>query len=100
MAFSLVGWLDKVETTLNHINLIPGKTLQPLGAAQGPGGRHRFVVVTSLIARAFEQRVMRAQQLAVSTRIGISKFAYFLLVSIGIMLGINPPASMSPPSTC
>src|SRR3954468_20685443 len=32
---------------------------------------------------------MRAQQLAVSTRIGISKFAYFILVSIGAMLGIN-----------
>jgi small-conductance mechanosensitive channel len=48
-----------------------------------------FVVVSSLIARAFERRVMKLDQLAVGTRIGISKFTYFLLVGLGIMLGIN-----------
>src|SRR6185312_9615892 len=32
---------------------------------------------------------MKAEALAVSTRIGISKFAYFFLVSVGILLGIN-----------
>jgi small-conductance mechanosensitive channel len=32
---------------------------------------------------------MRLEQLAVSTRIGISKFTYFFLVGIGVMLGIN-----------
>src|ERR1700761_8944084 len=26
IGFSMVGWLDKVESTLNRINLIPGKT--------------------------------------------------------------------------
>jgi len=43
------------------------------------------VVVSSLIARAFERRVMKLDQLAVGTRIGISKFTYFLLVGLGIM---------------
>lgn len=90
MSFSLVGWLDAVENTLNHINLIPGKSQFSLWALlKGLVVVSAFVVVTSLIARAFEKRVMRLPQLAVSTRIGISKFAYFILVGIGVMLGIN-----------
>jgi small-conductance mechanosensitive channel len=90
MSFSLVGWLDAVENTLNHINLIPGKSQFSLWALlKGLVVVSAFVVVTSLIARALEKRVMRLQQLAVSTRIGISKFAYFILVGIGVMLGIN-----------
>jgi small-conductance mechanosensitive channel len=90
IAFSLVGWLDSVESTLNRINLIPGKTQFSLWALlKGLVVVTAFVVVTSLIARAFERRVMRLEQLAVSTRIGISKFTYFFLVGIGVMLGIN-----------
>jgi small-conductance mechanosensitive channel len=89
MSFSLVGWLDVVEGTLSHINLIPGKAFSLWALLKGLVIVTTFVVVTSLIARALEKRVMRAQQLAVSTRIGISKFAYFILVSIGAMLGIN-----------
>ncbi|MBV9912843.1 MAG: mechanosensitive ion channel [Sinobacteraceae bacterium] len=90
MSFSLVGWLDSIESTLNHINLIPGKTQFSLWALlKGLVIVSAFVVVTSLIARALEKRLMRLQQLAVSTRIGISKFAYFILVAIGAMLGIN-----------
>ncbi|HVW68786.1 MAG TPA: mechanosensitive ion channel domain-containing protein [Steroidobacteraceae bacterium] len=90
IGFSLVGWLDKIESTLNRINLIPGKTQFSLWALlKGLVVVTAFVVVSSLIARAFERRVMRLEQLAVSTRIGISKFTYFLLVGLGVMLGIN-----------
>ncbi len=90
MSFSLVGWLEAVESTLSHISLIPGKTQFTLWALiKGVVVVSAFVVVASLIARALEKRVMRAQQLAVSTRIGISKFSYFILVAIGAMLGIN-----------
>jgi small-conductance mechanosensitive channel len=90
IGFSLVGWLDRVETTLNRINLIPGKTQFSLWALlKGLVIVTAFVVVSSLIARAFERRVMKLEQLAVATRIGISKFTYFLLVGLGIMLGIN-----------
>jgi len=90
MSFSLVGWLDSVENTLSRINLIPGRTQFSLWALlKGLVVVSAFVVVTSLIARALEKRVMRVQQLAVSTRIGISKLTYFILVGIGVMLGIN-----------
>jgi small-conductance mechanosensitive channel len=90
MSFSLVGWLDAVEDTLSRINLIPGKTQFSLWALlKGLVVVSAFIIVASLIARALEKRVMRLQQLAVSTRIGISKFSYFILVGIGVMLGIN-----------
>jgi small-conductance mechanosensitive channel len=90
MSFSLVGWLDAIEATLNRIDLVPGKTSFSLWALlKGLVVVSAFVIVTSLIARALEKRVMRIAQLAVSTRIGISKFAYFILVGIGVMLGIN-----------
>jgi small-conductance mechanosensitive channel len=81
--------LDVVENTLSHVNLIPGKSFSLWALLKGLVVVSTFIIVTSLIARALEKRVMRAQQLAVSTRIGISKFAYFILVSIGAMLGIN-----------
>jgi small-conductance mechanosensitive channel len=89
IGFSLVGWLDKVETTLNRINIIPGRTFSLWALMKGLVIVTSFVVVTSLVARAFERRVMKLEQLAVSTRIGISKFTYFFLVGLGIMLGIN-----------
>ena len=89
IGFSLVGWLDKVESTLNRINLIPGRTFSLWALLKGLVIVSAFVVISSLVARTLERRVMRLEQLAVSTRIGISKSTYFLLVGLGIMLGIN-----------
>jgi len=90
MAFSLVGWLDEVQATLDRITLIPGRTQFSLWALlKGLVIVTAFVGVASVIARAFERRVMRLEQLAVSTRIGISKFTTILLIGLGVMLGIN-----------
>jgi small-conductance mechanosensitive channel len=90
IGFELIGWFTPTQQLLDSINLLPGKKsftlwelLKGLVAVIG------FVIVSSLIARAIERKVMRVEGLAVSTRIGISKFAYFLLVSIGILIGVN-----------
>jgi small-conductance mechanosensitive channel len=48
-----------------------------------------FVLAMSLLARAIERRVMTIESLAPATRVGISKSAYFLLIGLGILLGIN-----------
>ena len=48
-----------------------------------------FLVVASLTSRAIEARVMKMQGIALSTRIGISKFSYFFLLGLGVLLGIN-----------
>src|SRR5207237_1097745 len=46
-------------------------------------------IVASLVARAIERHVMKLDQLAVSTRVGVSKFTYFLLLGLGVLLGVN-----------
>jgi small-conductance mechanosensitive channel len=89
-AVALLGWLDVLEATLNRVSLVPGRTQLSLwGLLKGLVIVTAFVVVTSLIARAIERHVMRLDQLAVSTRVGVSKFAYFLLLGLGMLLGIN-----------
>ena len=90
IGFQLVGWFEKVEATLEHINLIPGRSTFTLWALlKGIVVVTVFVFVTTLIARTLERRMMRLDAIALSTRIGISKFSYFLLVGIGVLLGIN-----------
>ena len=89
-AVAMVGWLDAIEAALNRISLVPGKTQFSLWALlKGLVVVTAFVVITSLIARAIERHVMRLDQLAVSTRVGVSKFTYFLLVGLGMLLGVN-----------
>ena len=90
VAFQMVGWFSAIESTLDSIDLLPGKAqfslwslLKSLVVITG------FVLVGSLIARAFEQRLMKLQTVAMSTRIGIAKFSHFFLVSLGALLGIN-----------
>ena len=90
VSFELLGWFDLAESTLDKIDLIPGKAQFSLWALlKGLVVVTAFVIVTSLIARTIERRIMKVEALAVSTRIGISKFTYFFLVGVGIMLGIN-----------
>jgi small-conductance mechanosensitive channel len=90
VAAALLGWLDVIESTLNRISLYPGKAQFSLWALlKGLVVVSAFVVVASLIARVAERHIMRLDQLAVSTRVGITKSTSFLLVSLGVLLGIN-----------
>ena len=90
ISFELLGWFDRLESTLDAIDLIPGKATFSLWALlKSVVVVTGFVVITSLIARTVERRVMAMQSLALSTRIGISKFSYFFLIGLGILLGVN-----------
>jgi small-conductance mechanosensitive channel len=89
-AVAMLGWLDAIEAALNHISLMPGRSQFSLWELlKGLVVVTAFVVVASLVARAVERHMMRLEQVAVSTRVGISKFAYFLLLGLGILLGVN-----------
>jgi small-conductance mechanosensitive channel len=89
-AVAMFGWLDAVEAALNRISLVPGKSQISLWALlKGLVIVTAFVLVASLIARVIERHVMRLDQVAVSTRVGISKFTNFLLIGLGILLGVN-----------
>ncbi|MBV8783426.1 MAG: mechanosensitive ion channel [Gammaproteobacteria bacterium] len=90
VATAMLGWLDVIEASLNRVSLVPGRTQFSLWALlKGLVVVTAFVIVASLVARAIERHVMRLDQLAVSTRVGVSKFTYFLLVGLGVLLGIN-----------
>jgi len=90
VAIATLGWLDVIEASLNRVSLVPGRSQFSLWALlKGLVVVTAFVIVASLFARAIERHVMRLDQLAVSTRVGVSKFAYFLLVGLGVLLGIN-----------
>jgi small-conductance mechanosensitive channel len=89
-AFQLVGWFEAIEAFLDSIDLLPGKAEFTLWSLiKGVVVVTAFVVITSIISRAIEARVMAMENVAMSTRIGITKFAYFFLVSLGVLLGVN-----------
>jgi len=86
----VLGWFSGIERTLDGIDLLPGKATFSLWALlKGIVVIVGFLIVTSLIARTIERRVMKLEGLAISTRIGISKFSTFLLVGLGVLLGVN-----------
>ncbi len=90
IGFQYLGWFGAIEHTLDRIDLIPGKTTFSLWALlKSIVVIAGFLVATSLIARTIERRVMKLEGIAISTRIGISKFSTFALLTIGVLLGIN-----------
>lgn len=90
IAFQLLGWFGYAENTLDAIDIIPGKSAYSLwDLLRGIVVIIGFLLMMSLIARTIERRVMKLAGIAASTRIGISKFTYFFLVSLGVLLGVN-----------
>jgi small-conductance mechanosensitive channel len=90
IAFQVLGWFSGIERTLDSIDLLPGKSQFSLWALlKGVVVIAGFLIVTSLIARTIERRVMKLEGIAISTRIGISKFSTFALLGLGVLLGIN-----------
>jgi small-conductance mechanosensitive channel len=90
ICFQLIGWFEAIQNTLNDINLLPGRGQFTLWALlKGLVIISAFVLITSVLARALERRIMTIESIALSTRIGINKFSYFFLVGLGVLLGIN-----------
>jgi small-conductance mechanosensitive channel len=90
VSLKLVNWFDDIERYLDGIDLLPGKASFSLWSLiKGLVVITGFVLITSIASRAIERRVMALDGVALSTRIGITKFTYFFLVGLGILLGIN-----------
>ncbi len=90
IAMQLLGWFDGLERTLDGVDLVPGRAKFSLWQLlKGIVVLAGFLIVTSLVARTIERRVMKLEGIAISTRIGISKFSTFALLTIGVLLGIN-----------
>jgi small-conductance mechanosensitive channel len=90
LGFSLLGWFDFVESSLDAMDLVPGTARFTLWQLlKGIVVVTIFVVATSLVSRTIEARVMKLDGLAMSTRIGISKSSYVFLLALGMLVGIN-----------
>ncbi len=90
ISFQVLGWFNGLEGALDSVDLVPGKAQFSLWSLlKGIVVIAGFLIVTSLIARTIERRVMKMEGLAISTRIGISKFSTFGLLALGVLLGIN-----------
>jgi small-conductance mechanosensitive channel len=90
VSFSVLGWFGYIEESLDTIDLIPGKARFTLWALlKGLVVVTVFVLISSLVSRTLERRVMKIEALAMSTRIGITKFAYFFLITLGVLIGVN-----------
>jgi small-conductance mechanosensitive channel len=90
VAFELLGWFERIEGAMNNIDLLPGKeTFTVWELLKTLVIISIIVMATSLIARTIERRVMKMTALAMSTRLGISKFSYFFLITLGLLLGFN-----------
>ncbi len=90
LTLHVLGWFDPLVQALDSVGIKAGaskitlwsvlKILFTVGV---------FVVIAVWIARWLERRLMSMQGLALSMRIGISKFSQFFLVALSILLGLN-----------
>ena len=89
-ALHLLGWFDPVVEALDSVGLKAGDTritvwsvLKLLFTVSA------FVLVAAWLARWIERRLMGMQGLAMSMRIGVSKFAQAFLIGLSLLLGLN-----------
>ncbi|HEY0683943.1 MAG TPA: mechanosensitive ion channel domain-containing protein [Steroidobacter sp.] len=90
LALHVLGWFDPLVQALDSVGITAGnkritlwsviKILFTVGA---------FIMVAVWMARWVERRLMSMQGLALSMRIGISKFSQAFLIALSILLGLN-----------
>lgn len=90
LALHVLGWFDPLVQALDSVGIKTGKskiTLWSILKVLFTVGL--FILVAVWIARWFERRLMSMQGLALSMRIGISKFSQAFLIGLSILLGLN-----------
>jgi small-conductance mechanosensitive channel len=90
VAAEALGLLDPVISSLDSIGLSQGKTrITVWSVMKAVATVTIFVVVSVWIARWIDRRVGNIKELAPSTRIGIGKFSYALLIAFGVLFGLQ-----------
>ena len=90
IAAEVLGWLDPVIAALDSIGLSGGKTrITMWSVLKAIATVTVFVVVSAWVARWIDRRVNSIQELAPSTRIGIGKFSYAILIAFGVLFGLQ-----------
>ncbi len=90
LALHVLGWFDPLVQAFDSVGIEAGKrriTLWSVMKILFTVGA--FIMVGVWLARWIERRLMSMQGLALSMRIGISKFSQVFLISLAILLGLN-----------
>jgi small-conductance mechanosensitive channel len=90
IAAEYLGWLDPIIATLDSLGVAAGKSrITVWSVLKLLFTLTLFMLVAAWISRWVERRVKRLTSVAMSTRIGISKFANAFLIALSILIGLN-----------
>jgi small-conductance mechanosensitive channel len=90
IAAEYLGWLDPIIATLDSLGIAAGKTrITVWSVLKLLFTLTLFMLVAAWISRWVERRVKGLTSVAMSTRIGIAKFANAFLIALSILIGLN-----------
>jgi small-conductance mechanosensitive channel len=90
IAAEYLGWLDPIIETLDSIGIAAGKSrITVWSVLKLLFILTLFILVAIWISRWAERRIKRLSGVALSTRIGIAKFANAFLITLSMLLGLN-----------
>jgi small-conductance mechanosensitive channel len=90
IAAEYLGWLDPIINTLDNLGIAAGKTrISVWSVLKLLFILTLFMLVALWISRWVERRVKKLSNVALSTRIGISKFSNAVLIGLSILIGLN-----------
>jgi small-conductance mechanosensitive channel len=90
IAAEYLGWLDPIIATLDSVGIAAGKSrITVWSVLKLLFTLTLFVLVAAWISRWVERRVKMLTSVAMSTRIGIAKFANAFLIALSILIGLN-----------
>jgi small-conductance mechanosensitive channel len=90
IAAEYLGWLDPIIATLDSLGIAAGRSrITVWSVLKLLFTLTLFMLVATWISRWVERRVKRLSGVAMSTRIGIAKFANAFLIALSILMGLN-----------
>jgi small-conductance mechanosensitive channel len=90
IAAEYLGWLDPIIATLDSVGITAGKSrITVWSVLKLLFILTLFMLVAAWISRWIERRVKKMNAVALSTRIGIAKFANAFLIALSILMGLN-----------
>jgi small-conductance mechanosensitive channel len=90
IAAEYLGWLDPIVAGLDSFGIVAGKSrITVWSVLKLLFTLTLFMLVAAWISRWVERRVKNLTTVALSTRIGIAKFANAVLIALSILMGLN-----------
>jgi small-conductance mechanosensitive channel len=90
IAAEYLGWLDPIIATLDSVGIAAGKSrITVWSVLKLLFTLTLFMLAAAWVSRWVERRVKKLTGVAMSTRIGIAKFANAFLIALSILIGLN-----------